>query len=257
MLINIIHPSPPLAEYIKYYWQIESFGEAHTEIVCPTGEIQILLHYEMPFKDSGIEGPVKNQPVSALCGQKTTYSQVSTRNKTGAIGIVFYPHTASAFFPFPIHETTDTLTSLSDIYPEWRYTEEAFLNCKTNTERIGLIENFLRAKLRIINGYYYAIAQSCIREIYKTRGRIPVAALLDKHYLTERTLQRIFKDTVGIPPKKVCGFVKLGHALELCKNGSTHTQNCFEAGYYDQADFTKTIKKYTGCTPEELRKMCS
>ena len=255
MNIKIVKPIKLLSKYIKYFWIIEGNHQTRPELVYPTGEIQIILHFRNPFIDQDSSGKIYKQPQFAVYGQKTSYSNVFTNKETGTIGILFFPHAASAFFPFPIHEITDTMLDLSDIYRDWKQVENEYIDNISNQDRIDIVEQFLLRKIKITNSTHYSLIEACVKDINLRKGLVNIKELAEKYDLTGRTLQRIFKNNVGISAKQFSSFKKLENGVQLCKTENKLTESCFKAGYYDQADFIKTIKRYTGYTPSELKKI--
>jgi AraC-like DNA-binding protein len=74
---------------------------------------------------------------------------------------------------------------------------------------------------------------------------------MDKFSLSERSLQRIFREEVGLSPKKIADIVKFENCISLFRSGKSLTDICYEAGYYDQPHFIKTFKQFTGLTPSQ------
>ncbi|HLV30531.1 MAG TPA: DUF6597 domain-containing transcriptional factor [Chitinispirillaceae bacterium] len=257
MNIKVIKPGKESSKHIKFYWVIEGGFRPYPELVYPTGEIQLILHYKDPFINHDSSNKVYRQPQSAVCGQKTSYSNVFTDKQTGAIGVLFFPHTASLFFPFPIIEITDMVIDLSDIYRDWNQFENEYQNnCTNNQDRIHLIESFFIKKIRKTNSVHHSIVEACINDIDSRKGMIFIRELANRYDLSVRSLQRIFNDKVGLSAKQYSVFKKLEYGIKLCKIEKKLIDSCYEAGYYDQSNFIKTVKKYTGLTPSELKKHC-
>ncbi|WP_228446764.1 helix-turn-helix domain-containing protein [Chryseobacterium sp. 3008163] len=74
---------------------------------------------------------------------------------------------------------------------------------------------------------------------------------------SERHIERIFKECIGLNPKKFGNIVKLHFFLNLLKYKSSQsniTDLCYDAGYADQSHLIKEFKKYTGITPTQYLK---
>jgi AraC-like DNA-binding protein len=255
MIIGTQKPSKMLSEYVNCIWMLENNSSQHTELVYPTGKIQLLFHYKEPFDEVKSNGASSAQPQFTVCGQKTTFSNVTASGRSGMIGIVFHPHAASALFPFNLNEITDKSVSIEDIFTDWKYNKEKFMECTDNRERVKMIESFLMKKINIENRYHYSVARFCVADINAKKGALPIKEILNKYNVTERTLQRIFNRYVGVTPKKYSDFVKLEYAIQLCKTKTPLMDVSFKAGYYDQSHFVKTLKEYTGLTPTGLIKL--
>jgi transcriptional regulator GlxA family with amidase domain len=92
-------------------------------------------------------------------------------------------------------------------------------------------------------------------DISTAKGNINMAGLLNKYYMSERKLERLFKKEVGLSVKGYSKIIRFVHTLELLQevqSSKSMVQIAIEAGYYDQAHFCNEIKKYAGSTPAML-----
>lgn len=86
-------------------------------------------------------------------------------------------------------------------------------------------------------------------------GETPqVPALADAVGLSERQLRRRFTEAVGYGPKTLHGILRFQHALDLGRRAepSGLAAIAHEAGYADQAHFTREVRRLAGMTPTEL-----
>jgi AraC-like DNA-binding protein len=84
-----------------------------------------------------------------------------------------------------------------------------------------------------------------------TAPRLPVLA--DAVGLSERQLRRRFTEAVGYGPKTLHGILRFQHALHLGRTGRFGLADlAHQAGYADQAHFTREVRRLAGVTPSEL-----
>ncbi|MBN2281681.1 MAG: helix-turn-helix transcriptional regulator [Candidatus Marinimicrobia bacterium] len=243
-------PKVHLAPYIQEIWWLENDLADHEEFVYPLGKIQMLFHYGCPFfskKENTYQAP------AGIYGQKLLGESILSIKGSGMIGVVFYPHTAAAFLPFPVSEITEYSVMIEDIFQDWKYYNSQFIDCGDNPTRIRIIENFLISKLMVRHPSHLAIAGECVAEIYDHGGNIEILDLAKKYYVSERTLKRLFFEKVGIGPKKFAEIVKLQSAFNLLEKDYSLTEVAYLSGYYDQAHFIKSFRKFTGLTPFKFR----
>ncbi len=252
-MVQFIKPSSCLTKYIKYFWTVEIGKNGHSELVYPTGEMQLLFHYGEPFveKHNGIISKVQNN--FSICGQKTKYTSVEAKQSSGVVGVVFYPHSASAFFPFSLSEIINDNIAFEDVYLDWKHYEERFYNSTKLLNRVTLIESFLQSKLHIKNMMHFSLVESCSQDILAANGEIHAAEIIDKYDISLRTLQRLFDRYIGISFKRFSDIIKFNRAISLFQKSSSLTETCYEAGYYDQSHFIKSFKQYTGLTPSKFK----
>ncbi len=85
----------------------------------------------------------------------------------------------------------------------------------------------------------------------KSAGKLNLKELADKCNLTERRLQQLFIEDVGIPQKKymrIVRFQKLVYEIILNNTKKVYTPD----GYFDQSHFISDIKKLSGMTPQQF-----
>lgn len=250
-MLKIYNPSPALADYICYFWSLDTLSSPYTELVYPTGNIQLIFHYRDPFIDKNSSGYEINQPKFSVCGQKRSFSNVTAPRNCGMIAAVLKTETASALLGLPLHEITDSIISLTDIHGRWKNHACEFADSKDDIARIKLIENFLIRNMNTKSLYHSYFIRACVAEIRSSRGLDMPFKSMEKFNLSERSLQRLFKEHVGLPPKKFSEIVKFENSIALFNRGKTMTDICYEAGYYDQSHFIKSFKQFTGLTPTE------
>jgi AraC-like DNA-binding protein len=174
-------------------------------------------------------------------------------NKGRVFGIKFKP---GAFYPFvksPVSQFTNDSISFWDAFGvESKALEEAILSREDEGEMIELAEKFLRERLPeqdknvgIINEIVdYIIAH---REITK------VDDVVSRLNINKRTLQRLFRQYVGVSPKWVIKRYRLHEVAERLAEGKVVDWSgiVLELGYSDQAHFIKDFKAIVGRTPAE------
>jgi len=82
-----------------------------------------------------------------------------------------------------------------------------------------------------------------------------VAALADAVGISERQLRRRFTETVGYGPKTLHSILRFQHALGLSRRAGASAglaDIAHQAGYADQAHFTREVRRLAGMTPTEL-----
>lgn len=92
--------------------------------------------------------------------------------------------------------------------------------------------------------------------VYNSGGQVSVEELAKEAHVSNRTLERIFKEKVGIPPKEFLRIVRFQEVLKRLRPAPVPEESllriAFELGYYDHAHLTNEFKKYAGILPSEL-----
>ncbi len=255
-MLEFIKPTEILKNYIKNYYAVEinnSTDFLPRERVFPSGNVSLVFHYGSPSKFKKKNSNEYIEPNLVMCGQQTSYYDLSLSGKTGMIFIVFKPHGIRTFFNFPISELLNENISLRDlINKEAVEVEEKLSNSKNNKQRILHLENFLIERL-ILNRDFDRVKHA-VRIIENSEGQIKTQFLAQKVCLGIKQFERIFSNNVGLTPKKFISIVRFQNVIQMKKkyNNANMTQLAFDNGYYDQSHFNHDIKSLTGLTPRAL-----
>ncbi len=192
-----------------------------------------------------------------LYGQTIKPVKFSTSGPLKAIGICFQPHALKAVFGFDADELTSScldfgLTSgkkqgiLSEQLSEARSTDKQL---KLLSEHfMNLIQNNTRATDDATN---YAVAR-----IVQARGDISLKDLQQHLQVSERNLQRRFRQTVGISPKLFSRICRFQEALNQMRKSNYNKLSdlAYDNEYADQSHFIRVFKEFTGFSPLDFKK---
>jgi AraC-like DNA-binding protein len=78
-------------------------------------------------------------------------------------------------------------------------------------------------------------------------GQIPVH--------TARTVRHHFLQATGTSYKHILQVQRAQQAAEMLRNGSSIIDTIYEAGYFDQAHMTRSLKQYIGYTPAQILRL--
>jgi AraC-like DNA-binding protein len=80
--------------------------------------------------------------------------------------------------------------------------------------------------------------------------------LQQKTQLSERSLERKFKDSVGISPKLFARIIRFQETLNQMRNNKYEKLSdiAYENDYADQAHFIRVFKEFTGFSPLDFKR---
>ncbi|MFY0614629.1 MAG: AraC family transcriptional regulator [Hyphomicrobiaceae bacterium] len=95
---------------------------------------------------------------------------------------------------------------------------------------------------------------AAVTQIEEAGGRVQVSELCAGLNVSERVLNRQFRDIVGIPPKYYSRVVQLNNMLGVLMSGNAAdlTEIAHESGYYDQSHFIRTMQQFFQQSPREF-----
>lgn len=75
----------------------------------------------------------------------------------------------------------------------------------------------------------------------------------EKYFLSQSTLNRLFRTYLHTTPKIYLETKRLGHSKILLKEGKTVLEACMQAGFPDYSNYIRLFKKRFGITPGQYR----
>jgi AraC-like DNA-binding protein len=252
-----ILPSKELMPFIKHYLFLESESKSIKKLrLFSDGNMGMVFS----LKNSLICTIQNNKlsaylPASFVYGQISKFKDLLLINEASLIIVVFQPAGINQLMGLSAAELKDNIIR----------TEELF-GCKVISLQEKLFEQIsLKDKVEKLNAFFIELTAkkvfvnqlligASVDFILKNRGTNSISQLVKYTSYSERHLERIFIECIGLSPKKFGNIVKLHSFLKLLKDKSKQnniTNFCYEAGYADQSHLIKEFKKYTGITPTQ------
>ncbi|MBM9549234.1 AraC family transcriptional regulator [Leptospira sp. 201903074] len=243
---NQFFANTKLDYFIEHYWTVSwdlTGKEPYLAETLPYPSVHIVFEKG----NSKIFGVTKGRFSTLLAGKGSVF------------GIKFRPGGFYPFFQKNISILTDKTIPITeitkiDILP----LENEIFQKKDEESRIKIIEtwlgNFLPEpdpKIPLIN--------TMIDKIKEDRSIQTVDQISKLFSINLRSLQRLFREYVGVSPKWVIQRFRIQEVAErIEKEKSIHyAEMALELGYYDQAHFIKDFKNTIGLSPEEyLKTIC-
>ena len=247
-------PSPDLAHVVKHFLLLESRHSYARHCFFPDGNAGMAFHFGVPFDQDFPKKTSITQPTSFLYGQTNQFRHLVAKGNIGLLIVVFYPYGVHTLLRMPAYQLADKWIDTKDIWGNnAAVLQEKVLAATTAHQKINLVEDFLRSKL----GNYTQqerLIQKGITTIYANNGHIAVEKLSQQLEISKRSLERLFRETIGITPKHFTNIIRLQHSLRLLRNKSAAeniTGVAYECGYYDQSHFIREFRNMVGITPRQ------
>jgi AraC-like DNA-binding protein len=103
------------------------------------------------------------------------------------------------------------------------------------------------------------LVRAATRTLLDGRTSVTVAEVAASLAVSERTLQRAFRELVGVGPKWVARRYRMHEAAERHARGEAAdlATLAHELGYFDQAHFTSDFRRQIGSSPARYARMCA
>lgn len=249
MISQFILPPEILRNYVRYFWVLN----------FDTGNNKRRFHTfadrypSLTFQCLDGHSHVKEEkgaflPVNYLRGAQSKPLNYLIRGPYAHIHISLYPYALKRFLNIDAFEVTNQLFDLLNFCP--RDLIDGLYDAKCSREKIKLLTNFLIAKIQLEHeedkfeqdAFFWLQNNSVCR----------VHNLLQRYNISERQLQRKFKASFGVSPKKYLSIMRFGKALEVLQTSSFDKLSdiAFELNYADQSHFTREFKNLSKLTPK-------
>lgn len=249
MKYTIIKPDIRLQSHVQYFWTLEvSQGSniipVRTFVDDSTG---ILMEFSTNVKECS---PRRTM----VYGQTTTPTFNQNKEPFLVLGVLFQPYAIKELFDLDAHELTNQRIQIDDFF-NTQLTE--IISSKKNlSDKVNALTMHLSRKAKTIK-YADDLIKHSIVYIKKYNGMLTVKDLQAKFGISERQLERRFKDVVGVSPRHYLKITKFKQAVNILskKSSSSLTDIAFELNYFDQSHFVKQTKELSGLCPKDLKKV--
>ncbi len=240
MRYNIVKPVPPLQSLIDVYFQI-SGRLSNTEFITllPEGGVNLFVNLGECIHSTGLDKKINHGGIYLVGPMMKSDVQI-IRNEALLFGVRFKPGAFSYFHRY------DSLDQIANSFQE--FTPKLFPDIKK------IISNFAA----YLDEYYLHKLSApknsvlnCVTEIHQKGGSVNIETLARKHFMSERQLERLFKQQVGVSPKKFADLQRFHQAFGMLNSrvGCSMEEIAWDCGYYDHAHLTNDFKRYIGQPP--------
>ena len=252
-LITEYMPCQNLRPFVELYWEgnfnVDASGRTSIKMI-PNGCLELIIHLNDLHCDLEKDNTWSQTPDYMILGLFTKPCEVRFKNFVKVFAVRFKPEGLYNVFGLPASMLKDRYEDMQLILGNGfrdfchRLKEEkdiiAMIKCAENY----LLNNLLDRK---IGRNYINLAAEIIR---KTKGA-RIEDLADKLFISQRQLEREFKDKLGISPKQYLRLTRVNEVFRLLNDNQMLdlTSIAYQCGYFDQAHFINDFKKITGYNP--------
>lgn len=258
MQFQQLAPPDDLRGYVRYFWTLESTGAtplaSSTFTTLADGCPGLITQLTPDAPLLGRAG--KPWPRSFLYGQTTSATEIVTSGHFQTLGVCFEPSALSAVFGLNAEELTNTCLDLTLLdAPQASGLVEELVARPSMAERVAQLTAFLRACFARYHATVDARVRQSVAQLQASGGRVGLPALLAEVGLSERSLQRKFKQSVGISPQlfaRICRF-QASLAQLRARQFEKLSDLAFEQEYADQSHHIRAFQEFAGASPQRFR----
>ncbi|MBI1767244.1 MAG: helix-turn-helix transcriptional regulator [Bacteroidetes bacterium] len=251
-------PSDILKPYIKYYWVCTCDESVSMEVMYPSGHVELCIDISNGNTVRHRGDSFAKVPNLEVLGHLTTPTRATVTKGTTLLVARFYSCASALFFPDQISNFTNGSIDLYDILnKESTGWYDQLMDQHSLAQKIKVLDSFLIRRLLKSDkktGQFKLVEELC-NHIYKDDA-FSIENLASHYGFSERYVQRLFLEWVGLTPKSFHSVQRFNKSLELIQSSeSSLTSIALECGYYDQAHFIKEFKSYAGITPSQAARL--
>lgn len=189
-----------------------------------------------------------------LCGPTTLLKKLSLPPQSSAFCMRFHPGSMRYFSPLSACELAGQSQPLSQYLSPPDNLASAMRRSESFHARNILLVRTLRAAGAV---YYrpFSLVGRSVRYISEHRGIVKVAQIASEMGCSERYINRMFQEHIGISAKLFCELVQLQFSLYLIvatkPKALMSTAEC--CGYFDQTHMNRSFRKFLDCTAGDMR----
>lgn len=252
-------PSYPLSSYVHSFWTgvfNVSRDKNFSQLVVPNGYIELIIHLtEDHCALTKNNKQWDNSPDHTLIGLYTQPYEVKFSNLVNTFGIRFFPEGIYNLFKVPPAKIIGTYEDSEDVFGKpFREFCDRIKDKNNTTNLIAYAEQVLLRKLEENqNDHDYIKKAATI--IRNHQGMLTQSELMSKVPISERQLQREFKNRIGITAKKYMRIARMNAIQKYMQQADSFDFSflTYEYGFADQSHFIREFKRLTGNSPRSFR----
>lgn len=260
MHYQTIAPPEILKPFVKYFWALKSNGmdkspKTFGAIVDGCPGVIVVRSEKEAFCDQH-----EKLPDILLYGQTTTPVRLTATGNFDVLGICFQPHALKSVFGFDADDLTNRSVDFDLIsVQKQNKLSEQLLNAQSLDNQLKIISCYLFDRIQHNNKKKDDITTHALSQMVQANGNISLRELQQTLQLSERSLERKFKQHVGISPKLFLRICRFQESLnQMRKNNYDKLSDiAFQNDYADQSHFIRVFKEFTGFSPLEFKKQSS
>jgi AraC-like DNA-binding protein len=256
MIVQSIFPDARVAPFVHSIVVLENsnaFGAAILPLIAK-GYPSIVFLRTQPSPMAGLQSATQQL---LLFGQNILPIHIPVAGTVHLIAYFIYPHQLFSLFGLYAKELTDTSIDLdTTTAARGMRLKEQLLNAPSLQQRLQLLNHYVLQLGTSVATPGNSMLAYAVELIQKNKGRLAVTQLPKTLYTTERSLQRLFDQHLGLSPKIFSRICQFQHALgQLERSGFSQAANiAYDCGYADQSHLIRAFKAFTHYSPQEYLK---
>ncbi|WP_272426297.1 helix-turn-helix domain-containing protein [Polyangium jinanense] len=248
-------PRGPLRLFVQMLWYSDDTadrdGRFERERVLPTGSMHVVVRLTDPplrvFDGAGIATDVGR---AVIGGARSTFYERDISRPSRSVGALLCPGGALPLLGIPAETFAERHTALEDVWGSAALElRDRLLEVGSPHAALDLFESALAARFPRVRGVNPVVAHALAR--FETT--FDVGAVVDETGYSHRHFITMFHEAVGLTPKRYCRVRRFQRVLSRAASTRPWSEIALDAGYSDQAHFTREFRELAGVSPSRFR----
>ena len=191
----------------------------------------------------------RHLPTCYITGQFDRYYFLTPSAPLHSFGVAFKPYAFALLFGWDQYEFCNTTVAFEEVFgKEGRRLIEQVSIAAKGVQRVQIVENFLLSRLKKRQGITESpIIINALQIISQHQGIMSVHQLQNNLHISERHLERVFRQYLGMGPKKWANLVRFIHVMQMVSEGncSPLTLSAW-LNYFDHSHFYRDFLNHSG-----------
>lgn len=191
--------------------------------------------------------------LSGMQDQPFIATDTPVTDRISRFAIRFHFWSAHLFFDLDFKTISNKALPLDQLGTEWCHLFSAFFDVTAPRDRIMQAEHFLLGRLNEVS--LNANLFNSIGHMLKSCGRAPVADICNYSCVSQRQMERIYQQNIGLSLKRVSSLIRYQNVWQEMTRTPVFDphQAVLRYGYTDQAHLLNEFKRFHGVNPTEAR----
>ncbi|BFM50513.1 helix-turn-helix domain-containing protein [Marinomonas sp. THO17] len=228
--------SPSMRPEISHYYSFEADKSAESAFAIPDGCVDIVFDCD------------ESNPVANVCGTALEATNPCFIHRHKYFGVRFATGVISELFDVCAEDLVQHQYNLLDMAPKAKQMFEQVVDEQCFSKQVSIAERFFTGQGA---REFSALTAMVVQHICEQKGNLRMEELECLTGYTLRTIQRIFRDEVGMSPKMFCRIVRCQSAIyDINHNDDvTFSDLACDLGFSDQSHFLREFKRLVTATP--------
>lgn len=255
MPLEIYIPTGTLAEYVNMLWAWPDYIVNHAqEYILPQGNLEITIDLtDHPFRVWYPDGTEQHIRGPMVAGGRSEPFRIGTDRPQSLLAVWFKPGAAWPFFSVPADELHNQHLSLDTLWgPQAVKLYDQLLHAPTTADRLHILEQALYARLQAAAPRHHAVDYA-LHVFNAAPGHVEINTVVDQLGLSATRFIKVFRDAVGMTPKRYTRLIRFQAALMhiTATSQPDWTDIALTCGYFDQSHFINDFQRFAGMRPTQ------